>query len=313
MPATVTTVIAQARNNLLDTTAVSGQLLTDNQYLGLVNEAILELSQVMRDSQQFRIVRDRAARVLKNTGYLDLDDNFPGFGYATDCWMQAMDGFIQLTGGSGTGALLVSWSTPQTLSVGQPVVVGGFSDPRIGGEFPIYQVNSTTSITLVLQTANAITIPPGWLMWGSAGWGFPIYQIRTIPSYPNTPGSGDGRIAFEDGGVKFAPTGSDRMLRMRYVLGGNPSVALTDILDIQEGMVVLGQMLALKAGNALGGNPSRLDELKQTIYGDGTRRRPGSLALLRRAAALQRQNQQIVRPRWRARHAPTYPTVVQSS
>lgn len=313
---TVADVISKARTHLMDTTAVSGNVMTDNQYLPHVNDALLEIIQNVRGLEHFRVVRDGYVVIPSFTNAVQVDTltNFPDFGVGLQYWERKEDTSLTIVGswaGAG-GSWTLQVSSTAGLVRGQNFMLYGSSDPHLAGSWAISNITDATHFQFVGNNTYKTGTPAGGAVsFASLAWN-PVDLLDYITDYPQTPVSGICWVAWVNGVLQFPTQSSNRQFRIRYLTGSSQVAATTDILDIPEALSTLAMITAIMAGNSIGGAGDRLMELSKKVYGDPSLQTPGSLKLLRRHYSLQRQAQQIVRPLWRPRSAPVYGTLVRT-
>lgn len=312
-------VITRARAHLMDTSAVSGNILTDAQYLVHVNDALSKLTQMMRGLFHYRIMRDGYVRIFPNINYIQLDtaDKFPDFAVCLHLWERAEDSTMNITTWLGTGSpwnLVVASTTG--LIAGQNVIIVGASDPRVNGSFVIHDVPDATHINVYGPAGTTSSMPTGGLLsFATAGWNdLGGCEVNYIGEYPQSPMAQIDQYTFVNCGMQLPALQTARQMRMWYMTKSNLASTTADILEIQEGLPLLGLMTAMSAGASVGMNPDRAAELYRQAYGTpGNPADPGLVCLTRRHLSLQLQDSQYIRPLWRPRRAvPTYGTLIRS-
>lgn len=310
----VSEVITEARNHLLDTSGLSGNVFTDNQYLRHVNAAISKLVQSIRQLRHFKVTRDLVTVVSANTMFSDLDTQgaFPDFGEAICIWERQEERNLPITSwtaGLGPTYNIVVSSTAG-LTVGQPFWLYGTAQARIQGQFAIQSIPDGTHINF---TGPAVPTQPasGSLSFSSFVWN-DVYAADYIRDAPQASIPSIVNVSFVNGGIQFQSPQNARQIRMYYQTKSTQVTSTTDLLDIPEAMPLLGLLTAIGMGNAGGMHPDKMAGLMAQVNGSGPVD-PGLMVLLRRHYALQEQMTQRVRPVWRPRAAPVlYGTLVRT-
>lgn len=307
---TIANVLASARDKLGDNSSVAaGRVVSDSELLGFLQSALLEFRQISRNHfTAYYTRRDLFLLISPNIGLYPIDAYgiLPDVSLIDEVWERKVEMSESLTNTTIiTGDVVtITTSGNHGRSIGDQIQIVNSGFKWLNGLHTVLLVPGATQMTLAgvrsLTAAGAETNAGAYVLYSIGAWNRVGVSSRHLTS--DAPLENIPLITLDDGGIRINPVTNERVLRLRTFVGIEAIPATTDTLIFPESQEYLALKIAILGHMAKGGNPDRIQALRDELYGpggDAANIVGGAAKLLIRGIVLQAQQVRNIRPRFR--------------